>query len=300
MSTRVVFAGSPEVAVPYLRALHDGGFQIAAVITREDSPVGRKRVVTPTPVAIEAERLGLTVLKTRSLRELDLPNVDLGIVVAFGGMIPDRLLTQPTHGWINVHFSLLPEYRGAAPLQRALWDGRSSTGITIFRLVHELDAGPVFARREISFAAEESASDALIRVSRETATDLVETARLVAKGTTEPHDQVGPVSFAPKFVRDDGRIDWTQSAETIRHRIRAVTREPGAFATHSQGVLGVLRAGPGDGRALLPGQVDVTTAGVVVGTGDTTIELLEVQPSGKAAMIASDWARGLRSSVTFE
>lgn len=300
MSSRVVFAGSPEVAVPYLRALHDSGFEIATVITRNDTPVGRKRVITPTPVALEAERLGLPVLKTRSLSKVELPNVDLGIVVAFGGMIPDRLLAEPTHGWINVHFSNLPDYRGAAPLQRALWDGRESAGITIFRLVHVLDAGPVFFSREIPFTAEETAYEALSRVARETTADLIETAALVAAGAIEPRDQVGPVSFAPKFVRDDGRIDWTQSAETIRHRIRAVTREPGAFTTHSQGVIGVLRAGPGDGRTLPPGQVDVTPTAVVVGTGDVTVQLLEVQPSGKAAMVASDWARGLRSSVNFE
>jgi methionyl-tRNA formyltransferase len=140
MSTSIVFAGSPDVAVPYLRALYDAGFDIRAVITREDSRQGRKGTLTSTAVASVAEELGLSVVKTNSLRDVDLPEVHIGVVVAYGGLVPPRLLDEPAHGWVNVHFSLLPKFRGAAPLQRAMWDGEPTTGVSIFRLVEELDA----------------------------------------------------------------------------------------------------------------------------------------------------------------
>ena len=299
MSMRVVFAGSPEVAVPYLRAIRGAGFTVAAVISREDSPVGRKRVVTPTAVAREAEQLDLTTIKANSLRDIDIPDVDLGIVVAYGGMIPDRLLSRPTHGWINVHFSVLPEYRGAAPLQRALWDGRESTGISIFGLVAELDAGPVFVSREIPFEAEETASDALTRIANDTTADLVAVARQIHAGTLLPEPQVGRASVAPRFVREDGRINWSEPSAVIRHKIRAVTREPGAFTTVESEPFGIIRAKAGDGSILPRGHVNVTQSGVFVGTGDSTIELIEVQPPGKAAMAAADWGRGLRTPIVF-
>ncbi len=299
MSMRVVFAGSPEVAVPYLRALHDSAITVAAVISREDSPVGRKRVVTPTAVAQEAARLGLATIKANSPRDIQIPDVDLGIVVAYGGMIPDRLLTLPTHGWINVHFSVLPAYRGSAPLQRALWDGRESTGISIFRLVAELDAGPVFVSRVIAFEADETASDALTRIANDTTADLVAVVHQILAGTLSPHPQVGDVSFAPRFERADGRINWSEPSAVIHHKIRAVTREPGAFTTVADVPFGILRVRAGDGSIRPPGHVNVTASGVFVGTGDSTLELLDVQPPGKPAMAAADWGRGLRTLIVF-
>lgn len=298
MSTRIVFAGSPDVAVPYLRALSDR-FDIAAVITRTDAPAGRKRVVTPTAVALEAKARGLPVITANSLRDTEIPDVDLGIVVAYGGMIPDNLLARPTCGWINVHFSVLPKYRGAAPLQRAMWDGRAATGISIFQLVTELDAGPVFASREIAFDVNESASEALARVAHDTTTDLVDVAERIVTGSIVALPQSGSVSFAPRFVRDDGRIDWSDSSDVILRKIRAVTREPGAFATVAGETFGILRARPGDGSVIPAGQVVVASTDVFVGTGDSAIELLVVQPPGKTAMSAADWGRGLRGPVTF-
>ena len=296
---RVVFAGSPDVAVPYLRALNAHGFTIAAVITREDSPVGRKRVMSPTAVAREAELLGLPIIKANSLRDIEIPDVELGIVVAYGGMVPDRLLGSPTFGWINVHFSVLPEYRGAAPLQRALWDGRDNAGISIFELVAELDAGPVFFSREIPFLSDESASEALARIAHDTTDDLVTVARQVGERVISSHSQTGRVSYAARFVRDDGRINWSEPSDVIRRKIRAVTAEPGAFSLLGGQSFGVLRARAGDGTVIPAGEVSVTSSGVFVGTGDVSVELLTVQPPGKPAMSAADWGRGLRATVTF-
>jgi methionyl-tRNA formyltransferase len=297
---RIVFAGSPDVAVPYLRALHEHGLEIAAVITREDSAVGRKRVVTPTAVALEAERLAVPIIKTNSLRETQIPDVDLGIVVAYGGMIPDRLLNRPANGWINVHFSLLPAYRGAAPLQRALWDGLEYTGITIFRVVSELDAGPVYVSRQIPFEADETASEALARVALATTNDLVDVADQILAQAVTPDPQNGTVSFAPRFVRADGRIDWSEPSIVIRRKIRAVTREPGAYTFLATETFGINRVGIGNESTIPAGHVNVTPSGVFVGTGDSSVELLVVQPPGKPAMAASDWGRGLRSPVVFE
>lgn len=301
MSTRIIFAGSPAVAVPYLRALHNSEFDIVAVITRADSPQGRKRILTPTAVALEAERLWLPVIKVNSLREVDLPDADLGVIVAYGGLVPRSLLNHPADGWINVHFSLLPEYRGAAPLQRAMWDGRNSTGISIFRLVEELDAGPILMAREIPFVDDETASEALDRISESTADELVATMRLMESGVVTAAPQAGIATHAPKFVRDDGRIDWRGDAVTIAHRVRAVTREPGAFTTLNGEPFGISAVTPTTEASNVPvGSVVSNHAGVYVATGDCLLELRTVTPQGKQPMQASDWARGLRMSVRFE
>jgi len=300
MSTRVVFAGSPRVAVPYLMALVASEFDVVSVITREDSPQGRKQVVAPTPVALAALELGLPVIKANSLREVDIPPADLGIVVAYGGLVPERLLREPIHGWMNVHFSVLPEYRGAAPVQRALWDGRTDTGISIFRLVQELDAGPVYFSRSIPFHANETASEALDRVAHATTDDLVATSRLVAAGALHPFEQEGQPSYAPKLAREDGRIDWALPANVVESRIRAVTSEPGAFTTLGGVPFGIVRVAPFNDESVGAGRVEWSNDRVIAGTGDGNLELLEVKPSGKAVMPATDWWRGVRDAVTFE
>lgn len=296
---RIVFAGSPDVAVPYLRALaavHD----IVLVISRADSPVGRKRVITPTPVSLAAEELGLPLLKANTLRGLEIPESDLGFVVAYGGLVPDALLDSPSNGWINAHFSLLPALRGAAPVQRGLWNGDSSTGISIFQLVSELDAGPLYHQREIFFDPTETASQALARISSLTVDDIVETVDGIIAGELEAHDQVGLTTFAPKFTRDDGHINWLLPASTIDHRIRALTDEPGAYTLLGDQRIGIQRARLSYAESGPAGSVTVANGHVYVGTGDGTIELVSVKPAGKNEMSAVDWARGLRGESVLE
>ncbi len=295
-----MFAGSPDVAVPYLRALHGAGFDIRAVITREDSRQGRKGTLTSTAVASVAQELGLSVIKTNSLRDVDLPEVHIGVVVAYGGLVPTRLLDEPAHGWVNVHFSLLPKFRGAAPVQRAMWDGEPTSGISIFRLVEELDAGPVYRARSIPFEDDETASDALERCAHSTSDDLVETLRLIATDAITPTRQIGAPSFAPKFTREDGRIDWSLGATTIIQRIRAVTREPGAHTEANGESIAVLRVASDIGPPHPRGEVVVVAGQVFVGTVDASVRLLEVKPAGKTAMSAMDWVRGQRTSVVLE
>lgn len=299
MRTSIVFAGSPEVAVPYLRALHAAEIEIRAVITRTDSPQGRKRVVTATAVAIAAAELGLTVIKANSLRDVDIPEVDFGVVVAYGGIVPPRLLASPHHGWLNVHFSVLPSYRGAAPVQRALWDGQTMTGISIFRLVEELDAGPLLLTKAIPFEHDETSTEALNRLAQTTTGDLIATIRLVATNAIQAFPQIGEPSFAPKLSREDGRIAWMLDATTTISRIRAVTSEPGAFTYVDEESFGVLRVSSTVGPSVPTGAVVVREDRVFVGSGAASIELIEVKPAGKTSMSAIDWARGLRTPVTF-
>jgi methionyl-tRNA formyltransferase len=250
-------------------------------------------------VAQAANELGLACVKTNSLRSVSLPPADLGVIVAYGGMVPTDLLDLPSAGWLNVHFSLLPLLRGAAPLQRGMWNGDEHTGVSIFRLVEELDAGPVAYQRAIRFHDDESASDALERIAQETAPESLPIVDGVLSGSWPLIPQQGTVTFAPKFDRDDGRIDFTQDAMTVDRRIRAVTTEPGAFVESDGAALIVERARVDESKVLEPGEIEFTGRHVYVGTATTAIELLTVKPAGKSAMPAAAWARGLRSSIRF-
>lgn len=295
---RIIFAGSPAVAVPFLRTLAPH-HEIVTVVTRVDSPVGRKHTLTPTPVAAAADELGLNCLKTNSLRGVSLPPADLGVIVAYGGMVPKDLLDWPASGWINAHFSLLPQYRGAAPLQRGIWNGDESTGLSVFRLVEELDAGPLAYQRPIRLRDSESASEALERIAQDSAPEFLQVVEEMLSGSLPLIPQHGAVSLAPKFEREDGRIDFTQDAMTVERRIRAVTTEPGAFADSGDVAIIVERARVEASKILEPGEVVFTGKNVYVGTATTALELLLVKPSGKSSMPAVDWARGLRSTIRF-
>lgn len=295
---RIIFAGSPSVAVPFLQSLameHD----VVSVITRVDSPLGRKRVMTETPVAVAAHDLGIPVIKSNSIRSLEMPTCDLGVVVAYGGMIPSHELGHPKHGWINAHFSLLPSLRGAAPVQRGLWNGDKNTGLSVFSLVEEMDAGALIHQQSIDFLRDETASEALTRIAGNTAHVVSSLVDGYIGGEIQSYPQSGPVSFAPKFTREDGRIDWTLPAETINSRIRAVTDEPGAFTEYIGSTLGVERTRVVLDAGLLPGHCEFDGDRAIVGTGTCGIELVRVKPAGKNSMLGKDWARGLRGEVVF-
>lgn len=294
---RLIFAGSPAIAVPYLEALA-AEHELVAVVTRTDSPFGRRKEMRETPVATAAHGFGTPVIKANSLASVELPDCDLAVVVAYGGMVPERLLATPRLGWINVHFSLLPNLRGAAPVQRGLWNGDSSTGISIFKLVAELDAGPVVHQRAIDFLPNETASEALGRISGETVPDLLGAVESLMAGNAQVLEQAGLATFAPRFDRSEARIDWTLPAVVIDSRIRALTDEPGAYCLHDEQRVGVKRARFSDQPAGEPGELHVSGEHVIVGTGAGAIELLTVTPAGKSTMSAISWARGLRGSVT--
>ncbi len=294
---KLVFAGTPQVAVPSLAALVPT-HEIAAVITRVDAPQGRKRVLTPSPVANAAEELGLPVIKANRLDDAVTADVaaleaDLGVIVAYGGLVKEPLLSTPRLGWINLHFSLLPRWRGAAPVQWSVIAGDSESGAAVFQLVPALDAGDIWAMSSTPIGASETAGNLLERLSHSGAQLLAETVDGIAAGSLTPRPQSGEVTLAPKLGIEDARLDLTEPQDVVYRRLRGVTPEPGAF-TEIDGVrIKILDAAPARDRARLDAGVLLGDGGrVYIGTGTAPLELLSVHPAGKKAMSAADWWRG--------
>jgi methionyl-tRNA formyltransferase len=299
---RVVFAGTPAAALPSLEAVADSEHDLVAVVSRPDAPAGRGRGLVASPVAARARELGVPVLTPGSPREPEFLErlVDLAPsccpVVAYGAMIPPRALAIPANGWVNLHFSLLPAWRGAAPVQRALWAGDEVTGATTFRLVEELDAGPVFGVVTESVRSRDTAGALLDRLSVAGAVLLVATLDGIASGAAQARAQPAEgVSLAPKISVEDARVDWAEPALAVDRRIRACTPAPGAWSTYAGQRL---KLGPVEAERaheqLPPGTLDVTKHAVWVGTGTTPVRLGDVQATGKREMSAADWARGVR------
>ncbi|KQX06809.1 MULTISPECIES: methionyl-tRNA formyltransferase [unclassified Leifsonia] len=295
---KILFAGTPEVAVPSLRALHAAGHTIAAVVTRADAPVGRKRVLTESPVAAVTGELGLPVVKANRLDEavteqLLALGAELGVVVAYGGLVREPLLSTPRLGWVNLHFSLLPRWRGAAPVQRAIAAGDTVTGADVFQLVPALDAGDLFGRIERPIAADDTAGTMLAALSVDGAELLVDVVAGLEAGTAVAVPQTGEVTLAPKLTIDDARIDWALPLARIDSSIRGMTPEPGAFTEIDGARFKVLEARPApDAAPLPPGAIRSVDGRVLAGTADAPLELRRVQPAGKTPMAAADWWRG--------
>ncbi len=297
---RIVFAGTPEPALPSLRRLAASRHEVVGVVTRRDAPLGRKRVLTSSPVAALAVELGLPVLKTDRLDAAATETItswgaDLGVIVAYGGLVREPLLSAPRHGWINLHFSLLPAWRGAAPVQHSLIAGDRVSGVSVFQLVPELDAGDVFAQTRHPVDRGATAGRLLAELAdlgADTVSDVVDA---IADGTATAVAQTGEPTLAPKLTLADGLLDFALPAETVLDRFRGTTPEPGAHTTVAGQRLKVLsaRRGP-DAPALAPREVRLVGKEVLVGTADGTISLLSVQPAGRGAMPAPDWWRGLR------
>ncbi|MEX5268927.1 methionyl-tRNA formyltransferase [Kocuria sabuli] len=306
---KILYAGTPSVAVPPLAHLAERpGTEVVAVLTRTDAPVGRKKVLTPSPVAQEAQERGLPVLKanridaelTERIRGLD---ADVAAVVAYGALVPRAALDAVPHGWINLHFSLLPQWRGAAPVQRALMAGDTVVGASTFLLEAGLDTGPVVGTMTDELRPEDTAGTVLERLSRAAAPLLADSLRAVVEGTARPTAQQGEVSLAPKLTAEDGRVRWTDPAVAVVHRVRGVTPEPGAW-TQLEGrrfKLERVVARP-DERELAPGECVLRGDAVLVGTGSYAVQLTTVQPAGKKTMDAAAWARGrsTEDEVVFE
>jgi methionyl-tRNA formyltransferase len=297
-----VFAGTPDVAVPALRAILASEHDVVAVLTRPDAPAGRGRKLLPNPVAEVAAEAGIEVLKPERARDADfltrLEQIapDCAPVVAYGGLIPKAALDVPKHGWINLHFSLLPAWRGAAPVQHAIMAGDDITGACTFQIEEGLDTGPVYGRLTEAIRPTDTSGDLLARLADAGAKllvatlDGIEAGRLVA----EPQPADG-VSMAPKLTVEDARVDWAAPAMRVDRVVRACTPAPGAWTTFREERLKLrpVRLDP-SGHELAPGLIDVGRDGVRVGTGSHPVLLGEVQPQGKRVMPASDWARGVR------
>ncbi|MBB1196691.1 methionyl-tRNA formyltransferase [Curtobacterium flaccumfaciens] len=301
---RLVVAGSPAAAVPTLRRLAASDHEIVAVLTRPATPQGRKRVLTPTPVAVVAAELGLPVIEasrvddavTARIADLD---VDLGVIVAYGALLRRPALDAPRHGWINLHFSDLPAYRGAAPVQRAVMAGDTRTAATVFQLVESLDAGPVYAALPFEIDPEATSGEVLAAMAEVGADVVADVVDAIAAGTAVATEQSGEPTVAPKLTIDDGRIDFATPAIVVHARLRGVTPEPGGYAHLGEARVKLLRSRmePGGTQdpapSLAPGALALHGGRLLVGTADTPLVLLEVQPAGKKAMDAAAWARGL-------
>ena len=299
---RLVFAGTPAPAVPTLQALLDSPrHEVVAVLTRPPAPAGRGRHTVDSPVAVAAEAAGVPVLTPRRpsepefLAELTDLAPDCCPVVAYGALIPPRLLAVPKHGWVNLHFSLLPAWRGAAPVQHALLHGDDVTGASAFLLEEGLDTGPVFGVVTESIRPDDTAGALLDRLAASGAGLMVATLDGIEDGgvVAVPQSDDG-VSLAPKITVADARVDWTAPGRHVERLVRACTPAPGAWTTFrgERLKLGPVRLqGAND---LAPGELRVTRSTVAVGTASMVVELGEVQPPGKRAMAASDWARGAR------
>ena len=299
---RLIFAGTPPVALPSLDLIAGSSHDLVAVVTRPDAPAGRGRRLIRSPVARWADERGIEVLTPVRLREPDFLKklveltADCVPVVAYGALVPPEALAIPQHGWVNLHFSLLPAWRGAAPVQHAVLHGDEITGACVFRLEQGLDTGPVYGSLTEPIGPEDTAGDLLGRLADAGARLLLDVLDGIARGEARavPQPTEG-VSLAPKITSEVARIRWDDPVFAVDRRVRACTPAPGAW---SQFRGERLRVGPVepivDAPSFAPGQLRLVGGRVLVGTATTPVALRQVQPAGRKWMAADAWLRGVR------
>jgi methionyl-tRNA formyltransferase len=296
---RIVFFGTPAFAVPSLQALLRERYQVVGVVTQPDKPQGRSRsTLVPPPVKQEAERAGIPVLQpVRPLGDVFLAGLrrlepELGIVVAYGHILRANVLSLPAQGMINVHASLLPRWRGAAPIQHAILAGDRETGISIMQMEAGLDSGPVLHRIATPLDEGETAGALAARLSELGATALVDALSLLAAGFAKPEPQdSAAMTLAPKIDRDSARLDWRRGADALARQVRAFDPAPGAWATLTDAPVKLFGAVATD-QAGEPGRVLAAGSTLVLGTGQGSLEVREVQPAGRTRLAVGDWVRG--------
>ena len=298
---RLVFAGTPAAALPSLDALLASSHEVVAVVTRPDAPAGRGRSLVASPVKARALESGLEVLTPGRPSEPEFQEQlralapDCCAVVAYGALLPQPVLDIPVHGWVNLHFSLLPAWRGAAPVQRALLAGDEFTGATTFRLEAGMDTGPVYGVLTERVRPTDTSGDLLLRLAEAGAELLVRTLDGIADGSLTPLEQSAEgVSIAPKLNPEDVRVDWSAPAVRVDRLARAATPSPGAWTTwrDKRVKLGPVRLSAAE--PLPPGELRVDGRHVLVGTASAPVALGMLRPEGRGEMAASDWARGVR------
>ena len=299
---RLIFAGTPAVAIPSLAAIAASGHELLAVVTRPDAPAGRGRQLMRSPVGAWADEHGIEVLTPQRPREPEFQQrlrelaPDVVPVVAYGALVPPSALEIPKHGWVNLHFSLLPAWRGAAPVQHAVLHGDEVTGASVFELEAGLDTGPVYGTLTADIRSTDTAGDLLERLATEGAGLLVAVLDAIEAGTARAHPQpTDGISLAPKLTVEDARVRWGDPAFAVDRRVRACTPAPGAWTTLRGDRLKLGRVRPiANAAGLAPGELRVERTQVLAGTATTPVLLGEVRAAGKKPMSASDWARGLR------
>lgn len=307
----IVFMGTPDFAVPTLRRLLDEGYHIAAVVTQPDRPKGRKKVLTPPPVKEEALRHGLPVLQPEkikdeaALEQLEQLAPDLIITAAYGQILPERLLNMPKHGCINVHASLLPKYRGAAPIHYAVMNGEKETGVTLMYMEKGLDTGDMISKVKVPIEETDNTGTLFEKLSQKGAELVIQTLPDLLAGKIQAIPQNDDeATYAPMLTRDDERIDWSRTSRQIFNQVRGLNPWPGAFTTWEGKVLKIWEcevhdeAGAPSDQAFKPGEViGLTAAELTVKTGDGAVKLKRVQPAGKRAMDIKEFIPGSRMAI---
>ena len=298
---RIAFFGTPEFATPPLRALIGEGHDVVAVVTQPDRPRGRSRSqLDPSPVKLVALEEGLPVLQPERprgdaafLEALRATEPDISVVVAYGHILPREVIDLPAFGTLNIHASLLPAYRGAAPIQAAVRDGCAETGVTIMRMVPALDAGPAILTIATPIAPDETAGELQLRLSELGATAIVEALALIGLGVANevPQDEAR-ATYAKKIERADARIDFTAPADVVAHAIRAYDPKPGAWAVHRDGEVRLFGATRSEVTGAPGAILSATAEGLVIACGSGAVRVTEVHPAGKRRQQIAEWLRG--------
>jgi methionyl-tRNA formyltransferase len=301
---RVLFWGTPEFAAPPLRALIGEGFEVIGVVTQPDKPQGRSRTIIPPPVKQIATEEEIAVFQPKNARDPELfekltgLKPDISIVVAYGHILPQRIIDLPPMGTLNIHASLLPALRGAGPIQAAIKEGLTETGVSVMRVVQALDAGPVLLQASMPIYDDEAYGELQNRLSELGALTLIEALTLLSLGkATEKVQDESRATYAPKVTRESSRINWRDTALEISRLIRASDPKPGAFTKTPRGDVKLFEPKVMDGIKGEPGEVLKTTGELVIACGVDGLRINEVQPSGKTRMSAHEWARGRGTAV---
>ena len=292
---RIGVAATPDVAIPTLNWLLQSDHEIALIITQPDRPAGRGQVLQQTSVADWAQNHQISVVKPETSQDLvgKIEELDLVLTIGYGVLLPEAILSLPKKGFLNLHFSLLPAYRGAAPAQRALHNGETVTGVTVFQLDKGMDTGPIFAQESITIEPSWRSFELLKELSN-LGPKVVERAFEMISNGKSARDQEGNSSSAPKISKAEAKIDFNQDATSISNSIRAFTYEPGAWTLWKGEPFKICAIGISNTPAGTPGHISVIDKSVFVSTGSGSLELLRVVPAGKKEMDAIDWARGAR------
>jgi methionyl-tRNA formyltransferase len=301
---QIAVAATPEVAIPTLELLLQSGKNLVSVITQPDRPSGRGLALKETPVALWAKERHIVVHKPNSQDELSelVRNFDLVITIGFGMIIKEEILALPKFGFINLHFSLLPRWRGAAPVQRAIEAGDAVTGVTVFQLDRGMDTGPIY--RQVTFNLEEdTTSESLLReLAQLGAKPVLETIDAITMGEAPRVQESSGATRANKLSKEEGHIDWTLPAEVIERKIRAYYPNPGSWSTFRGSIIKIERVDIHEGHTGSPGALSTINRELIVSCGEGSLKVVDLQPSGKSVMAASSWLNGaqLKENERFE
>jgi methionyl-tRNA formyltransferase len=293
---QIAVAATPEVALPTLEALLKSEHDLVSVITQPDRPAGRGLSLKESPVAIWAKDRGISVSKPVDQAELKLAvaDIDLVITIGFGVIIKEEILDLPKHGFINLHFSLLPKWRGAAPVQRSIEAGDQITGVTVFKLDKGMDTGPIYRQKEIAMPHQATAESLLQNLSMVGAPVVLDVITAIKANEAPVIQSVDGASRADKVSKDEGRIDWQDASLNIERKIRAFYPAPGAWTTFREEVLKIESADVSDEKTGQPGEILLVGKELFVSTSEGSLQILKVKPAGKASMDAISWINGAR------